>query len=33
MHRAREIEDDALRVIEQELDLEEIKLRALIGSG
>jgi Na+/H+ antiporter len=33
LHRSREIDDDALRVIEQELDLEEIKLRAQIGSS
>ena len=33
LYRLREIEDEALSVIEQELDLEEIKLRALIASG
>jgi monovalent cation/hydrogen antiporter len=32
LHRSREIEDDALRALEQELDLDEIKLRSLIGS-
>ena len=31
MYRSREIEDDALSVLEQELDLEDIKLRSQIG--
>jgi CPA1 family monovalent cation:H+ antiporter len=33
LHRSREIGDDALRALEQELDIEEIKLRPYIGSG
>jgi Na+/H+ antiporter len=33
LYRSREIEDDALRAVEQELDLEEITLRSLAGSG
>jgi Na+/H+ antiporter len=33
LHRSREIGDDALRALEQELDIEEIKLRPSIGSG
>jgi CPA1 family monovalent cation:H+ antiporter len=32
LHRSREIEDDALRTLEQELDLDEIKLRSQIGA-
>jgi Na+/H+ antiporter len=31
MHRSREIGDDALSVLEQELDLEDVKLRSQIG--
>ncbi len=31
MHRAREIEDDSLRALELELDLEELKLRPHFG--
>ncbi len=31
MYRSREIGDDALSVLEQELDLEEVKLRSQIG--
>ena len=30
LHRSREIDDDALRALEDELDLEDIKLRSLI---
>ena len=33
LHRSRAIEDDSLRVLEEELDLEEIKLRSQIGEG
>jgi CPA1 family monovalent cation:H+ antiporter len=33
LHRAREIEDDALQALEQELDLEELRLRPQAGSG
>jgi monovalent cation/hydrogen antiporter len=32
LHRSNEIEDDALRALEQELDLEEIKLRSQSGA-
>jgi len=32
LHRSSEIEDDALRTLEQELDLDEIKLRSQIGA-
>jgi monovalent cation/hydrogen antiporter len=32
LHRSKEIENDALRALEQELDLEEIKLRSQIGA-
>ena len=32
LHRSGEIEDDALRALEQELDLEEIKLQPRVGS-
>ncbi len=33
LHRSREIEDDALHALEQELDLEELRLRPQIGLG
>jgi monovalent cation/hydrogen antiporter len=33
LHRSREIEDDALHALEQELDLEELRLRPHLGSG
>jgi monovalent cation/hydrogen antiporter len=33
LHRSREIEDDALQALEQELDLEELRLRPQTGSG
>jgi Na+/H+ antiporter len=33
LHRTREIEDDALQTLEQELDIEELRLRPQIGSG
>ncbi len=33
LHRSREIDGDALRALERELDLEEIRLRTLIGPG
>jgi monovalent cation/hydrogen antiporter len=33
LHRSREIEDDALHALEQELDLEELRLRPQPGAG
>ena len=33
LHRSREIEDDTLYALEQELDLEEIRLRPQFGAG